>query len=152
MFFIRSLSVCELSKLSMKMINAMVISLLNCVCICKIIYKKLSSTYPIHHRTFDLKHLLNTGKTCLIQSSSYLNSPNLYNTCQSAYRPGRSTEKTLMKVVNDLFLSLYKGYISVLALVDFSSVNDAIDHPTLYTLSILTLDLLILSFNGFHLI
>ena len=45
--------------------------------------------------------------------SSYLNSHNLYNTCQSAYRPGHSTETALLKVVNDLFLSLNKGNISV---------------------------------------
>ena len=62
---------------------------------------------------------------------SYLNSHNLYNTCQSAYRPGHSTETALLKVVNDLFLSLDKGNISVLALLDFSSAFDTIDHPIL---------------------
>ena len=40
---------------------------------------------------------------------------NLYNTCQSAYRPGHSTETALLKVVDDLFLSINKGNISVLA-------------------------------------
>ena len=45
----------------------------------------------------------------------------LYNTCQSGYRPGHSTETALLKVVNDLFLSLNKGNISVLALLDLSS-------------------------------
>ena len=56
---------------------------------------------------------------------------NIYNTCQSAYRPGHSTETALLKVVNDLFLSLNKGNISVLALLDLSSAFDAIDHPIL---------------------
>ena len=56
---------------------------------------------------------------------------NLYNTCQSAYRPGHSTEAALLKFVNDLFLSLTKGNISVLALFDFSSTFDTIDHPIL---------------------
>ena len=59
-------------------------------------------------------------KLVLSQVSSYLNSHNLYNTCQSAYRPGHSTETALLKVVNDMFLSLNKGNISVLALLDFS--------------------------------
>ena len=36
-----------------------------------------------------------------------------------------------MKVVNDLFLSLNKGNLSVLALLDFSSAFDTIDHPIL---------------------
>ena len=37
----------------------------------------------------------------------------------------------LLKVVNDLFLSLSKGNISVLALFDFSYAFDTIDHPIL---------------------
>ena len=37
----------------------------------------------------------------------------------------------LLKVVNDLFLSLSKGNISVLALLDFSSASDTIDHSIL---------------------
>ena len=56
---------------------------------------------------------------------------NHYNTCQSAYRPGHSTETALLKVVNDLLLSLNKGNISVLALLDFSSAFDTIDYPNL---------------------
>ena len=60
--------------------------------------------------------------------SFYLNSHNLYNTCQSAYRPCHSIETALLKVVNDLFRSLNKGNISVLA---FSSAFDTIDHPIL---------------------
>ena len=70
-------------------------------------------------------------KLVLSQISAYLNSHDLYNTCQSAYHPGHSTETALLKVVNDLFLSLNIGNISVLALLDFSSVFDTIDHPIL---------------------
>ena len=65
------------------------------------------------------------------QVSSYLNSHNLHNTCQSAYLPGNSTETALLKAVYDLFLSLSKGNISVLALHDFSSAFGTIDHPIL---------------------
>ena len=89
-------------------------------------------------RTFNKYHLLNIKKqiiffdekNCLIPSFC-LNSHNLYNTCQSAYRPGHSTETALLKVFNDLFLSLSKGNILVLALFDFSSAFDTIDHPIL---------------------
>ena len=70
-------------------------------------------------------------KLVISQVSSYLNSRNLYNTCQSAYPPSHSTETALLKVVNDLFLSLNKGKISVLALLDFSSAFDTIDHTIL---------------------
>ena len=73
-----------------------------------------------------------TGKKrVLSQVSSYLNSHNIYNTCLSAYRPGHCTETALLKVVNDLFLSLDNGNMSVLALLDFSSAFHTIDHPIL---------------------
>ena len=45
-------------------------------------------------------------------------------------------------------ISLNKGNMSILTLHDLSSEFDTINH---YTVFILTLDLLILSFNGFHL-
>ena len=83
---------------------------------------------PVSNLCFIAKVL---EKLVFSQVPSYLNSHNLYNTCQSAYRPGHSTETALLKVVNDLFLSLNKGNISVLALIDFSSVFDTIDHPNL---------------------
>ena len=70
-------------------------------------------------------------KLVLSQVSAYLNSHNLHNTCQSAYRPGHSTETALLKVVNDLFPSPNKGNISVLALLEYSSAFDTIDHPIL---------------------
>ena len=67
----------------------------------------------------------------LPQISSNVNSHNLYNICQSAYRPGHSTETGNLNVVHDLFHSLNKCNISVLALLDFSSAFDTIDHPIL---------------------
>ena len=68
-------------------------------------------------------------KLVLWHVSSYLNSHNLSNTCQSAYS-GHSIEIALLKVY-DLFLSLNIGNISVLALLDFSSAFDTIEHPIL---------------------
>ena len=61
----------------------------------------------------------------------FLPTSNLYNACQSAYHPGYSTETALLKVFNDLFISPNKGNISVLAVLDFSSEFDTIDHPIL---------------------
>ena len=83
---------------------------------------------PVSNLCFIAKIL---EKLVLSQVSSYLNSHNPYNACQSAYRPGRNTVRALLKVVNDLFHSLNKGNISVLALLEFSSAFDTIDHPIL---------------------
>ena len=91
-------------------------------------HNDLNNYRPVSNLCFVAKIL---EKLVLSQVSSYMNSHNLYNTCQSAYRPGHSTEAALLKVVNDLFLSLSKGNISVLALLDFSSAFDTIDHPIL---------------------
>ena len=63
--------------------------------------------------------------------SSYLNSRNLSNSCQTAYRPAHISEAALLIVVIDLFLSHIKGDISVLAILFFSSVIDKIDYPIL---------------------
>ena len=91
-------------------------------------HNDLNNYRPVSNLCFIAKIL---EKLVLSQVSSYLNSHNLYNTCQSAYRPGHSTETALLKVVDDLFLSLNKGNISVLALLDFSSAFDTIDHTIL---------------------
>ena len=67
-------------------------------------------------------------KLILSQVSSYLSSHNPYNAFQSSYSPDRSTETALVKVVNDLFLSLNIGNMSVLAMLDFSLAFDTIDN------------------------
>ena len=73
------------------------------------------------------------AQTCYFVSAGYIAKckHNLCKTCQSAYRTGHSTESSLQKVVDYLFLSLNKGNISVLALLDFSSAFDTIDHSIL---------------------
>ena len=91
-------------------------------------HNDLNNYRPVSNLCFIAKLL---EKLVSSQVSAYINFHNLYNTCQSAYRPGHSTETALLKVVNDLFLSPNKGNISVLALLDFSSAFDTIDHPIL---------------------
>ena len=91
-------------------------------------HNDLNNYQPLSNLCFIAKVL---EKLVLSQVSAYLNSDNLYNTCQSAYRAGYSTDSAFLKVVNDLFLSPNKGNISVLALLDFSSAFDTIDHPIL---------------------
>ena len=91
-------------------------------------HNDLNNYPPVSNLCFIAKIL---EKFVSSQVSTYIISHNLYNTCQSAYRPGYSSETALLKVVNDLFLSLTKGNISVLALLDFSSAFGTIDHPIL---------------------
>ena len=83
---------------------------------------------PVSNLCFIAKLL---EKLVLSHDSSYLNSHNLNNACQSAYRSGHSTETALLNVVSYLFLSHGKGNISVLDLLDITSAFDTIDHPTL---------------------
>ena len=67
----------------------------------------------------------------LSKASSYIDSHNLYNYFQSAYRLGHNTETALPKDCNDLSLSLNKANMSMQALLDFSSAFDTIYHPIL---------------------
>ena len=110
-------------------------------------HNDLNHHRPVSNLCFIVKIL---KKLVLSQVSSYLNSHYLCNTCQSAYCPGHSTETALLKVVDNLFLSLNKGNISVLALLDFSSAFDTIDHPILVHRLHTDFGFMILSFNGFH--
>ena len=91
-------------------------------------HNDLNNYWPVSNQCFIAKYWLNLSCPKFFL---YLNSHNLYNTCQSACRPGHSTETALLKVVNDLFLSLSNGNMSVLAMLDFSSAFDTIDHPIL---------------------
>ena len=69
-------------------------------------HNDLNNYRPVFNLCFIAKIL---EKHVLSQVYAYLKSDNLYNTCQSAYRPGLSTETSLLKVVDHLFLYLNKG-------------------------------------------
>ena len=63
--------------------------------------------------------------------SDHLCSDSLVNPFQSAYKPGYSTETALLKIVNDLLLSLDNGNISIVTFLDLSAAFDTIDHNIL---------------------
>ena len=67
----------------------------------------------------------------LSQLSEHLSTNNLFNPFQSAYRSGHSTETALLKIVNDLLLSLDDGNVTLLTLLDLSAAFDTIDHAIL---------------------
>ena len=89
---------------------------------------ELKNFRPISNLPFISKII---EKLVLVQISHHLSANNLLNQFQSAYRPGHSTETALLKIVNDLLLSLDDGKISVLASLDLSAAFDTIDHNIL---------------------
>ena len=65
------------------------------------------------------------------QLYAYLDENDLYGKMQSAYRPKHSTETALLKIQNDVLMSLDQGQEVVLVLLDLSSAFDTIDHSLL---------------------
>lgn len=65
------------------------------------------------------------------QLNTHLNSHRLSNVWQSAYRSGHSTESALLRVKNDIHLSIARGDSSALILLDLSAAFDTIDHEIL---------------------
>ena len=62
---------------------------------------------------------------------AHINSNKLNNPMQSAYRKFHSTETALLRVHNDISVSLDKGLVTALTLLDLSAAFDTIDHNTL---------------------
>ena len=51
--------------------------------------------------------------------------------CQSAYRKNHSTETALLKIQNDILLSMDRQEVTLLVLIDLSAAFDTIDHAIL---------------------
>ena len=65
------------------------------------------------------------------QIRSHMDSHDLGNTFQSAYKLGHSTETALLCIKNEIHLSLSKDIPTALVLLDLSVAFDTIDHDTL---------------------
>ena len=63
--------------------------------------------------------------------SSYLENNSLTNKFQSAYRKFHSTESALIRVQNDILLSMDRSEVTALVLLDLSAAFDTIDHEIL---------------------
>ena len=61
----------------------------------------------------------------------HLDSNNLHEKHQSAYRKFHSTETALLKVQNDILQSLDQKKVTILVMLDLSAAFDTIDHETL---------------------
>ena len=65
------------------------------------------------------------------QLSEHIHVHNLDNPYQSAYKVGHSTETVLLFIKNEGHLSVSRGELTALVLLDLSAVFDTIDHSTL---------------------
>ena len=65
------------------------------------------------------------------QLMQHINSNNLDNPHQSAYKTGHSTETALLHFKNEIHTSLSHGEPTALFLLDLSAAFDTIDHDTL---------------------
>ena len=50
---------------------------------------------------------------------------------QSAYKAGHSCESALLKICNDIFLSMEKKDINLLSMLDLSATFDTVSHKVL---------------------
>jgi hypothetical protein len=70
-------------------------------------------------------------KAVLKRLSTHLESSHLLVPFQSAYLSNHSTETVLLRVFNDLVMTVDSGRAAVLTLLDLSAAFDTVDHPTL---------------------
>ena len=70
-------------------------------------------------------------RTVATQTVTHLTDNDLFVPVQSAYRSGHSTETALVRVFNDLLLSVDRDNCSALVLLDLSAAFDTVDHQML---------------------
>ena len=89
---------------------------------------------PLSNLTFLSKVI---EKVVALQLVDYIDSNGLCEMFQSAYRTNHSTKTALIRVYNDIALSIDSRKSVVLVLLDFSAAFDTVDHffPTLKAIS-----------------
>ena len=90
----------------------------------------LKNYWPVSGLSF-LSKLV--GRVVAAQIRSHIDSNDLGNTFQSAYKAGHSTETALLCIQNETHLLLSKGMPTALVRLDMSAIFDMIDHDTLLT-------------------
>ena len=91
--------------------------------------KELFTNYrPIANIAFMSKVI---EKTVALQVQAYLNDNQLLPSFQSAYRQYHSTETALLKVTNDILMTIDSRRDAILILLDLSAAFDTLDHNIL---------------------
>ena len=70
----------------------------------------------------------------VIRLNEHIENSHKLEVCQSAYKPGHSTETALLKVFSDIATHMDQGRIVLLAMIDLSAAFDTIDHDMLVRL------------------
>ena len=89
---------------------------------------ELKNYRPVSNLSFISKIL---EKIVANRLQAHIKNNHLCNPLQSAYRKHHSTESALLKVHNNIIISMDKGEVTALALLDLSAAFDTIDHATL---------------------
>ena len=85
----------------------------------------LKNYRPVSNLTF-LGKLIE--KAACTQLGHHIESNNLFDSFQSAYRSRHSTESALVKVKNDIMFALDSNQVVLMVLLDLSAAFDTIDH------------------------
>ena len=88
----------------------------------------MSSYRPISKLSFVSKVL---EKHIAIQIQHHMETHNLFDTFQSAYRPHHSCETAIVRIQDDILKSLDSHKYVILVLLDLSSAFDSVDHDIL---------------------
>ena len=72
-------------------------------------------------------------RTVAIRLNTHMSKHHLCDTLQLAYKTSHSNETAVIRVQNDLLLSLDKRKVASIILLDLSAAFDTIDHDILLT-------------------
>ena len=88
----------------------------------------LSNYRPISNLSFISKLL---ERIIASQIRQYMVTNDIFDVFQSAYRPAHSCETALVRIQNDILVSLDNRKSVILVLLDLSAAFDTVDHPLL---------------------